>query len=48
MIFYGYTELTKSFRSHHDSLFVLAKANRELLYPQANVVWGYFCLLIKK
>ena len=41
MIFYGYAELTKSFGSQHDSLFVLTKAERELLYPQANLVWGF-------
>jgi len=41
VIFYGYAELTKSFGSQYDSLFVLAKADRELLYPQADLVWGF-------
>ena len=45
MIFYEYIELAEF---QYNSHFILAKADRELLCPQANFGLGTFCLYRKK
>jgi len=40
VVSYKYAELVKDSKFQHESIFI--KLNRELLFPQTDLVWGFF------